>query len=98
MGPHERGWERRWSRCIPGTPGVVGCEPASWIGGQVEPLTTEVICDYDFHPPDEVRLFPCPNRGCCTWTTRTSSGSPLAGVTGGRRGWQGSDAPPARPA
>src|SRR5215216_5713802 len=30
MGPHERGWERRWSRCIPGTPRVIGCEPASW--------------------------------------------------------------------
>jgi hypothetical protein len=30
-GPHEGGWRRLWSRRIPGTPGVGGSEPASWV-------------------------------------------------------------------
>jgi hypothetical protein len=42
---------------------VIGCEQRHRIGGQVEPLATEMIRDYDFHPPDEVRLFPMPTPG-----------------------------------
>lgn len=33
------------------------------VGGEVGPLAVEVIRDHDFHPPDDVRLFPMPAPG-----------------------------------
>jgi hypothetical protein len=42
---------------------VIGCEQRHPIGGQVKPLATEMIRDYDFHPPDDMRLFPMPKPG-----------------------------------